>query len=146
MGVIGSASDLAARYDERLKKVRNLVAVAERQTARDAKVAAVKLSSGSLTYADLRRRGYPYATRNPTSPNPEVLNQHDGSVAGGWTITFTSSPRETRVDVTNSSPWITMLLGGTPFTVPRRIDQGILRAVAATRLKRLVATKSAALD
>lgn len=110
--------------------------------------AAVRLSTGPLTYSMLRKLGYPYArVANLSNVNPDIINVHDGSVAGGWSIdTFGTSAVSLTLVVKNSSPWMVFLLGGTDKMVPRRIDQAIIREVGRSRFERLRRNKTKALD
>lgn len=145
MGVSGDASVLLARYKQRVSEAKKIVPISEKKTKTDILKEAIRLSSGTDTYADLRRKGYPYARRNPTASNPEVINAHDGSVLNGWKVVFTNGD-PAMINVTNSSPWIVFLLGGTMRMISRPIGLAIVFAIYQPRLDRLAANKSKALD
>ena len=57
------------------------------RAVQDAKKEAQALSSGTLTPADLRRMGHPYAVRAPATPLlPFVINAVSGEFRASWKV------------------------------------------------------------
>ena len=60
---------------------------AEERNAAAVKDELVRHSSGTLTYADMRRMDHPYAKRHGTAlVYAAVLNAHERQIADGWKI------------------------------------------------------------
>ena len=112
------------------------LAAAEGASLKQAKALAVTLSSGTLTRAELRRRGHPYAVRNPTSPNPQVINAQSGAFRAAWVV---RAPVVTGGGVVSSVANISAparYMGGTRFMVARPLPEAVQAAVRAARLVR----------
>lgn len=69
-------------------RIRTEVDGARRDTAREAMTVVVRLSSGTMTYAVMRKRDHPYAERHGPSglvSDPWRVNAHRGVFRAGWT-------------------------------------------------------------
>ena len=109
---------------------------AEAVTLQEAKARAILLSSGTLSTAELRRRGHPYARRNPTSPNPQIINAQTGVFRQAYT---TPPPVATASGVTASVVNVAPYSGymrGTRLMVARPLPQAVQLAVRVRRLAR----------
>jgi hypothetical protein len=74
-------SDLAAAA----RRLENDAKRAVRVTLLDLQAEAVKATSGTLTPADLRRQGHPYAKRHGSPGlNPNVVNVGSGTLRASW--------------------------------------------------------------
>ena len=109
---------------------------AEAVTLQEAKARAILLSSGTLLTAELRRRGHPYARRNPTSPNPQIINAQTGVFRQAYT---TPPPVATASGITarvvNLAPY-SGYMRGTRLMVARPLPQAVQLAVRVRRLAR----------
>lgn len=109
---------------------------AEAVTLQEAKARAILLSSGTLSTAELRKRGHPYARRNPTSPNPQIINAQTGVFRQAYT---TPPPVATASGVTASVVNVARYSGymrGTRLMVVRPLPQAVQLAVRVRRLAR----------
>ena len=109
---------------------------AEAVTLQEAKARAILLSSGTLSTAELRRRGHPYARRNPTSPNPQIINAQTGVFRQAYT---TPPPVPSASGVTASVVNVARYSGymrGTRLMVARPLPQAVQLAVRVRRLAR----------
>ena len=109
---------------------------AEAVTLQEAKARAILLSSGTLSTAELRKRGHPYARRNPTSPNPQIINAQTGVFRQAYT---TPPPVATASGVTASVVNVARYSGymrGTRLMVARPLPQAVQLAVRVRRLAR----------
>ena len=109
---------------------------AEAVTLQEAKARAILLSSGTLSTAELRKRGHPYARRNPTSPNPQIINAQTGVFRQAYT---TPPPVATASGVTASVVNVAPFSGymrGTRLMVARPLPQAVQLAVRVRRLAR----------
>ena len=109
---------------------------AEAVTLQEAKARAILLSSGTLSTAELRRRGHPYARRNPTSPNPQIINAQTGVLRAAY---MTPPPVATASGVTASVVNVAPYSGymrGTRLMVARPLPQAVQLAVRVRRLAR----------
>ena len=109
---------------------------AEAVTLQEAKARAILLSSGTLSTAELRRRGHPYARRNPTSPNPQIINAQTGVFRQAYT---TPPPVPSASGVTASVVNVAPFSGymrGTRLMVARPLPQAVQLAVRVRRLAR----------
>ena len=112
------------------------LAAAEAVTLQEAKARAILLSSGTLSTAELRRRGHPYARRNPTSPNPQIINAQTGVFRQAYT---TPPPVPSASGVTASVVNVAGYSGymrGTRLMVARPLPQAVQLAVRVRRLAR----------
>ena len=117
------------------------LAAAEAVTLQDAKAKAIGLSSGTLTTAELRRRGHPYARRNPTSTNPEMINSQSGVFRAAFlTPAPVIGPDGITACVVNVAPYSGYLATGTRLMVARPLPEAVQ---AAVRVRRLVRTAGA---
>lgn len=105
-------------------------------TAKDARRVAIRLSSGTLTTAVLRQRGHPYARRNPTSPNPEVINAQSGVFRAAWQIQAPVVSGGSVVSAVVNVSAVAAFMGGTRFMVPRPIGDAVQAAVLPELLAR----------
>lgn len=127
----------AARFARVGRELEANVLAAEAVTVKQGKAEAVRLSSGPLSTAQLRRMGHPYARRAPTSPNPQVINVQRGAFRAGWTgdgPTVTAGGVVSRIY--NTSGEAKYLLG-TRTAIARPIREAIIKAVQPDRIKRL---------
>ena len=109
---------------------------AEAVTLQEAKARAILLSSGTLSTAELRKRGHPYARRNPTSPNPQIINAQTGVFRQAYT---TPPPVPSASGVTASVVNVARYSGymrGTRLMVARPLPQAVQLAVRVRRLAR----------
>ena len=109
---------------------------AEAVTLQEAKARAILLSSGTLSTAELRKRGHPYARRNPTSPNPQIINAQTGVFRQAYT---TPPPVPSASGVTASVVNVAPFSGymrGTRLMVARPLPQAVQLAVRVRRLAR----------
>ena len=113
------------------------LAASEAVTLQDAKAKAIVLSSGTLTTAELRRRGHPYARRNPTSPSPEIINSQSGVFRAAFlTPAPIVGPDGVTARVVNVAPYSGYLAAGTRLMVARPLPQAVQLAVRVRRLAR----------
>ena len=115
------------------------LAAAEGAALKQAKALAVTLSSGTLTRAELRRRGHPYAVRNPTSPNPQVINAQGSVFRNSFQIVPTTFSGRMVSSVINVADYSGYLANGTRFMVKRPLPEAVQSAVRAPRLARTFA-------
>ena len=112
------------------------LAAAEAVTLQEAKARAILLSSGTLSTAELRKRGHPYARRNPTSPNPQIINVQSSVFRQAYT---TPPPVATASGITarvvNVAPF-SGYMRGTRLMVARPLPQAVQLAVRVRRLAR----------
>ena len=109
---------------------------AEAVTLQEAKARAILLSSGTLSTAELRKRGHPYARRNPTSPNPQIINAQTGVFRQAYT---TPPPVPSASGITASVVNVARYSGymrGTRLMVARPLPQAVQLAVRVRRLAR----------
>jgi hypothetical protein len=136
----GNASQMAARWRKRADSLPRAMAVANKHVVDQTYIVAIKLSMGPETYAALRKAGYPYAVRNPTSQSSEIINVHDGSVLGGWSVRQSAYGGSLNVNmrVFNSSPWMNYLIGVSrpkSTMIRRPIDTAIIFFMRPVRLR-----------
>jgi len=109
---------------------------AEAVTLQEAKARAILLSSGTLSAAELRRRGHPYARRNPTSPNPQIINAQTGVFRQAYTTPPpVATARGITARVVNVAPF-SGYMRGTRLMVARPLPQAVQLAVRVRRLAR----------
>lgn len=138
MSFTGNAAQMAKRWEARTKTFPALLHQADKHVAQQTYRTAITLSMGPESYAALRKAGYPYAVRNPIWQSfAEIINVHDGSVAGGWRIVANSygGNLNTRMRLYNSSPWMQYLLPGTKLMIRRPIDTAIIAMMRPIRLR-----------
>ena len=113
------------------------LAAAEAVTLQEAKALAITLSSGTLTTAELRRRGHPYARRNPTSSSPEIINSQSGVFRASFlTPAPVVGPDGITACVVNVALYSGYLAAGTRLMIARPLPQAVQAAVCARRLAR----------
>lgn len=82
-----TVADTRDRIAEIRKRLLPALAASERKSAARGVVIAKRLSSGSLSLAELRRRGHPFR-RGPFSPGPaapvEIINVQGGTFRAVW--------------------------------------------------------------
>ena len=127
MSYSGTADQLAKRWEARVRLFSSAMNTAETIIEAQTMRTAIQLSSGPLSYAMLEAMGHPYAVRNPTSPNPEVINVHDGTVQRGWSLRVQRyNGGNAKFSLFNSSPWMPYLIGPMikfrPVQIRRPID------------------------
>ena len=110
---------------------------AEAVTLQEAKARAILLSSGTLSTAELRKRGHPYARRNPTSPNPQIINAQTGVFRQAYTTPPpVPSASGVTASVVNVARYSGYLSAGTRLMVARPLPQAVQLAVRVRRLAR----------
>ena len=122
------------------------VLAAECQNLQNADRAAVRLSSGPHSTAQLRAAGHPYARRRPNPAyDAAILNIQGGGFVRDWR---TDGPRRGTGGIvsrlTNSNK-VVKYLKGTKNTVARPVVNAIIKAVQPKRKNLLVAAVRAAL-
>jgi hypothetical protein len=133
---------MAKRLQRATEQLRRRALAAETANLEDAKRTSIRLSSGRLSTADLRRRDYPYARRHPGAlEDPAVLNKQSGRLARAWTTEGPFATLDGLVShVRNSSPEA-QFMGGTRLMWERplaeRVQAEIAPRMAARRRKAL---------
>lgn len=91
----------------------------------DTRKEALRLSSGGLTYAQLRAADHPYAVRHGEAlVDPSVINRHNGGFYNRWqSPTVASSGDELTGMLVNDSNVADFLQYGTSKMVPRPIKE-----------------------
>lgn len=138
-------AEAAQHFADAARALNTRLAEAEAVTLRQAAAEAVKLSSGTLTTADLRQRGHPYAVRNPTSANPEVINAQSGVFRQSFvSVPPALSGGTIQASLVNTSKPAGYLANGTRFMIARPLAVAVQAAVQPARLKRVKAAVTAA--
>lgn len=116
-----------------LKAVR---AKTQDEVAQDVLAEALRLSSGTLSYADLAKMDHPYAKRHGEPRlNPSIINAHtEGGFRDSWRIRYES---DGSITVYNDSPHASFLEDGTPKMFRRPIDEKLRDMIPATIEQRL---------
>ena len=114
------------------------LAAAEAVTLQEAKARAILLSSGTLSTAELRKRGHPYARRNPTSPNPQIINAQTGVFRQAYTTPPpVPSASGVTASVVNVAAYSGYLSAGTRFAIPRPLAAKVQEKMRISRLVRI---------
>lgn len=129
----------AESYPERLAAA---VVAAEQETLDDAERELKRRSEGTLTYAEMRRMGHPYARRDPQTPlDPAMLNTHSGELLRGYEMEeVTASEDGTFGSVFNNSEhaqWIMSGGQGNSLMIERPIVQAVEDLIWEPRRERL---------
>ena len=130
-------ADAAGHFKRSAAALRPNLLSSEAATLKEAKAQAVLFSSGTLTTAAMRKAGHPYAVRNPTAPDPGIVN----SQTGVFRSAFTSSPPAVSgggitSSVINASKVAGYLANGTRFMIARPLAVKVQVAVQPARLTR----------
>lgn len=112
---------------------------AERENLRDGKRIARKYSTGSISSAELRQLGHPYATRAPQFvQHPAIINRQSGTFFGAWSTHLGSWQSGGMVSVIrNSAPYAGYLDRGTRYMIERPIRDFVQRDLKQIRKARL---------
>ena len=130
-------ADAAGHFKRSAAALRANLLSSEAATLKEATAQAVTFSSGTLTTAAMRKAGHPYAVRNPTAPDPGIVN----SQTGVFRSAFTSSPPAVSgggitSSVINASKVAGYLANGTRFMIARPLAVKVQVAVQPARLTR----------
>ena len=135
---------LAARLRSAGPAISAALLTAEAITVKEALAAAVRLSSGGHSLAQLRAAGHPYARRAPDpSFDASVINVQSGEFLRAWRSagpSLVGGVVKSRV-VNNSAP--AKYMGGTRTMIARPIDRAIRAAVSPDRNRRLARLRRA---
>jgi len=128
---------------ERLRRIASAIVAeslkAETETIRELAKRAVKITSGPLSTAELRKRDHPYARRHGriTRASPWLINRQSGALVADWT---TGLPvlQGGRIHsyVMNNNEVIGYLTDGTSKMLPRHIDDRLLGQIQSFRYRR----------
>lgn len=128
---------IAALTKKRLELIRNLRA-AETKSLREGKTIAMRLSSGVLSTAMLRRLGHPYAaTHSALTQDPWIINRQTGLFRRSWRTKIGpfSGAGVNRIDseIWNEAPYAMFLERGTKRMVARFILARVIKELAPIR-------------
>lgn len=119
---------------------------AEKENLQEALRIARKLSSGTISSAQLRAMGHPYRLGGSPPAPPEIINAQSGRFRDSWRATGPFATRGGLVSrLVNTAPWAAWLFGGTARMIARPIGAAIQRRVVALRYRRLQAAAAKAL-
>jgi hypothetical protein len=105
------------------------------EAARAVMAEAIRLSSGTHTYAQLAAMDHPYARRHGSPRlDPSVINAHTELFKNSWKIRHESDGSMT---VYNDAPYAQFLMTGTPTMFRRPVDDVLRDMVPAIIEQRL---------
>ena len=80
-----NAGDVMNALSVKANTIRDNMDKSAEKIAKMALQEAKRLSSGSMSYKTMAKRGYPYSRKNPTTSTPWKINKHEGDFYRGWT-------------------------------------------------------------
>jgi hypothetical protein len=119
-------------------KIKARLKVAERKSARAGQGIAVRLSSGTMTPADLVQRDHPYAVRHGMAMlPPEVINVISGGFRSAWKPQYGDWNGDSMTNsIVNDSP-VAKYMAGTKYMLPRPIDEATAKILEPVRNENL---------
>lgn len=105
------------------------------EVAREVLAEAIRLSSGTLSYADLARMDHPYAKRHGTPRlDPSMINTHTDQFRQSWKTRHES---DGSITIYNDAPYAQFLMTGTPTMFRRPVDDVLRDMIPAIIEQRL---------
>ena len=130
-------ADAAAHFTRASTALRPNLLRSEAETLKEATAQAVTFSSGTLTTAAMRKAGHPYAVRNPTAPDPGIINAQSSVFRESFKIVSPTAFSGSIVSsVVNTASYSGYLSSGTRFMIPRPLAVKVQIAVQPARLTR----------
>ncbi len=120
---------------ELVQDLRSAKVKTEMEVAQDVLAEALRLSSGTLSYADLARMDHPYARRHGSPRmDPSVINAHTELFKQSWRI---RREADGSLTIYNDAPYATFLMTGTRTMFRRPVDDVLRGMIPATIEQRL---------
>ncbi len=107
---------------------------AETKNIRLAQRLLVARSQGTLSAAQARRMGHPYAKRDPQTPvDPSVINRQTGTFARSWTVLAPQTDGSVLTSRVRNLAAYSGYMRGTRYMVPRPIVEAVQEELAPVR-------------
>jgi len=130
----------------RVQALSEAIRASEAESLKEALAIARKLSSGTISSAQLRRMGHPYRPGGSPPQDPAIINVQSGQFRAAWRANGPFDARGGLVSqLVNTARYAALLFSGTSRMIPRPIFQAIQRRVSQARYRRLKAAAERAL-